>query len=186
MAKKALVLLAEGFEEVEAVTPVDYLRRAGITVNTVAVNGPAGAVKGSHGIPVIADTGIEHVKGGEWDALLLPGGMPGASNIAASAPAVALIREMMEAGKLICAICASPALILSPLGLLAGRRFTCFPGLEAQVTDGRWVEEPVVIDGTLITSRAAGTAAAWAAAIIGQLLGSAEGEKIARQVLLHG
>jgi 4-methyl-5(b-hydroxyethyl)-thiazole monophosphate biosynthesis len=186
MTKKALVLLAEGFEEVEAVTPLDYLRRAGITVNTAAVNGPAGAVKGSHGIPIIADTDIEHIKGGEWDALLLPGGMPGAPNIAASAQAGALIREMTQAEKLICAICASPALILAPLGLLAGRRFTCFPGLEAQVTDGHWVEEPVVIDGTLITSRAAGTAAAWAMAIIGQLLDGAASEKIARQVLLAG
>ena len=184
MEKKALVLLAEGFEEVEAVTPVDYLRRAGIKVNTAAIDGHAGPVKGSHGIPITADMGIERAADGDWDAILLPGGMPGASNIAASAPARALIREMMDAGKLVCAICASPALILSPLGILAGRRFTCFPGLEAQVTDGRWVEEPVVIDGTVITSRAAGTAAAWAIAIIGHLLGPAEGEKIARQVLL--
>jgi 4-methyl-5(b-hydroxyethyl)-thiazole monophosphate biosynthesis len=184
MAKKVLALLAEGFEEVEAVTPLDYLRRAGIDAAAVGVTGQGGAIKGSHGILVTPDFPLQGIDGADWDGILLPGGMPGASNIAASAPAGRLIKDMAAAGKLICAICASPAIILAPLGLLAGRRFTCFPGMEARVKDGVWSEDPVVTDGNVITSRGAGTAAVWAVAIIDALLGHGKGEKIARMVLL--
>jgi 4-methyl-5(b-hydroxyethyl)-thiazole monophosphate biosynthesis len=96
---------------------------------------------------------------------------------------------MAAAGKWLCAICAAPALVLAPLGLLSGRRFTCYPGMETKVLAGEWSEERVVVSGNptgggLITSRGAGTAGAFAVAIIGQLLSEAEGEKIAKAVLL--
>ena len=189
MEKTALVLLAEGFEEVEAVTPIDYLRRAGIAVTTVAV-GESRAVKGARGVEITAETTLKDLAGQgkagacPWDAVVVPGGIPGAPNIAASREAGALIAGMAEAGKLVCAICASPAVVLAPLGILAGRKFTCYPGMEEKVPDGRWLEEPVVMDGNVVTSRGAGTSGLFAVAIIGRLLGEAEGAKIAKAVLL--
>jgi 4-methyl-5(b-hydroxyethyl)-thiazole monophosphate biosynthesis len=182
MPKKVVVLLAEGFEEVEAVTPIDYLRRAGLDVRVAAI-GKGPAVTGSHGITVKADAVLGEAGAG-WDAALLPGGMPGAANLAASKETGALLKDMAAAGKWVCAICASPAVVLGPLGLLAGRRFTCYPGMERAVSGGVWTEDPVAVDGNFITSRGAGTAARWAVEIIGRLLSPADGEKVARSVLL--
>jgi 4-methyl-5(b-hydroxyethyl)-thiazole monophosphate biosynthesis len=187
--KRAIVFLAEGFEEVEAVTPIDYLRRAGLEV-TVASAGKGEMVTGSHGIPV--KTGAvfgDLVKQGRadpasWDAVVLPGGMPGASNLAASVEIGSFIREMAAAGKWVCAICASPAVVLAPLGLLEGRKFTCYPGMEKTVSGALWSGDRVVVDGNIITSRGAGTAGAFAAAIIGKLVSEEAAEKLAKSVLL--
>jgi 4-methyl-5(b-hydroxyethyl)-thiazole monophosphate biosynthesis len=195
MPKKVIVLLAEGFEEVEAVTPIDYLRRAGLEVTTAAI-GANRTVTGSHGIPLIADAVLADLaKAGKasaaaWDAVLIPGGLPGATNLAASKEAGALLKEMATApGKTVAAICASPAMVLAPLGILAGKRFTCYPGMEKQVSGAQWSADKVVIEagaagGYIITSRGAGTAAAFAIAVIGKLVSEAEGEKIAKSVLL--
>ncbi|GHT68153.1 DJ-1 family protein [Spirochaetia bacterium] len=194
MPKKVIILLAEGFEEVEAITPIDYLRRAGLEVTTAGI-GTNRTITGSHGIPVIADTTLADLaKAGKltasaWDAVLIPGGMPGAANLAACKETGARLKEMAAAGKTVAAICASPAVVLAPLGILAGKRFTCYPGMEKTVTGAHWSEDPVVIDtgdagGSIITSRGAGTAAAFAIAVIGKLLGEAEGKKIAASVLL--
>ncbi|MDR3172193.1 MAG: DJ-1/PfpI family protein [Treponema sp.] len=191
MSKKAIIFLAEGFEEVEAITPIDYLRRAGIEVSTVAVGSKGtNEVKGAHGIPVIADTslsalaGAGRLTGASWDAVLLPGGIPGAPNLAASGELGAFLKDMAGAGKLVTAICASPAVVLFPLGLLKGRRFTGYPGTEQEVSGAQWSEGTVVIDGNIITSRGAGTAAAWATAIIGKLLDEGTAQTIASAVLL--
>jgi len=191
MAKNAVVLLAEGFEEVEAVTPIDYLRRAGVTVTIAAVGGNL-SVKGARGITVNADALlcdiIKQGKTAAYDAVIIPGGMPGATNIAASKEAGALITEMAAKGaadgKLVCAICAAPAVVLAPLGILSGKKFTCYPGMEEKVQGGKWTDDSVAIDGNIITSRSAGTAGKFAVAIIGRLLDKAEGDKIARAVLL--
>jgi protein deglycase len=187
MAKTVIVLLAEGFEEVEAITPIDYLRRAGITVTIAAIGGSL-SVKGARGITVNADTTLKNLlqqqKSASYDAVIIPGGMPGATNIAASKEAGALITEMASTGKPVCAICASPAVVLAPLGILSGKKFTCYPGMEEKVQDGKWTDERVAIDGAIITSRSAGTAGVFAVAIIAQLLGQAEGDKIAQAVLL--
>lgn len=190
MAKKVLVFLAEGFEEVEAITPVDYLRRAGIEVVTLSL-GASREVNGSHGIAVKADLlfGDCALKAADWDAVFCPGGMPGAANIAARAEAGSFIREMAGEGKLIAAICAAPAVILAPLGLLAGKRYTCFPGMEKEVSSAlnraaQWTEDRVVRDGNILTGRAAGTAGEFAVAIIGALLSEKEGRAIAEKVLL--
>jgi 4-methyl-5(b-hydroxyethyl)-thiazole monophosphate biosynthesis len=195
MPKKVIILLAEGFEEVEAVTPIDYLRRAGLEVTTAAI-GVNRTVTGSHGIPLTADVVLADLaKAGKtsaavWDAVLIPGGLPGAANLAASKEAGALLKEMAAtAEKTVAAICASPAVVLAPLGILAGKRFTCYPGMEKQVSGAQWSEDKVVIEagaagGHIITSRGAGTAAAFAIAVIGKLVSEAEGEKVAWSVLL--
>ena len=204
MTKKAIILLAEGFEEVEAITPIDYLRRAGVEV-TMAAIGKNSIVKSARGIQVIADTCL--VKPGEegkipasageiflsgatsadfpgWDAVIVPGGLPGSDNLAASMEAREFLLKMDKAGKLICAICAAPARVLAPLGLLNGKKFTCYPGEEGKVSGADWKEDRVVMDGNIITSRGAGTAGEFACAIIDALLGAGEGKKIADKVLL--
>jgi 4-methyl-5(b-hydroxyethyl)-thiazole monophosphate biosynthesis len=199
MAKKAIVLLAEGFEEVEALTPVDYLRRAGIevTVTSTGAGGKNPAVKGSHGIEVNADAALDSLlregklSPSEWDGVIVPGGLPGADNLAASKEAGAFISEMAGAGKWVCAICAAPARVLSPLGLLGGRKFTCFPGDEEKVlvpgsssAGAEWKKDRVVVDGNFITSRGAGTAGEFACAIIGKLVNEGAAKKLAERVLL--
>ena len=188
MTKKAIVLLANGFEEVEAVTPIDYLRRAGVEVTTVAITDSL-SVKGRWGgLKVTADTTLSEIAKqgtGGWDAVILPGGMPGAENLAAPKETGALLKSMADAGKLICAICASPAVVLSPLGLLKDKKFTCFPGMEEKVKEGEWSDKRVVVDGNVITSRSAGTAGEFAIAIIEKLIDEVAADKIADAVLLQ-
>ena len=192
MQKKALVLLADGFEEVEALTPVDYLRRAGIGTITASL-GVNRTVRGARNIQVIADTTLEEwlqsEKADDWDAVSIPGGMPGSANLAASDETSSLLEDMAAANKWICSLCAAPALVLAPLGLLSNRKYTCYPGMEEKVSGGTWTEGRVVIDegpngGGLITSRAAGCAGSFAVAIISKLLGEADSVKVAQSVLL--
>lgn len=179
--KKALVLLADGFEEVEGITQIDFLRRAGIEVVTAGVTGTE--VKGGHGIGVEADILLEKVNG-DFDAVVIPGGKGGADNIAASREAVALIKEYFGAGKLVAAICASPGVVLGPNGILEGKRATCYPGFEDRFPDSaEHVEDRVVVDGTLITSKGPGTAARFAVEIIRYLLDDETAQKIAETTL---
>jgi len=184
---KALVLLAEGFEDVEAVTPIDYLRRAGIEVTTVSISENLTVTSKWGGIKMFAGTTLTELTKqgtGGYDAVILPGGMPGTTNLAASKETGSLVKKMAAAGKTICAICAAPALVLAPLGLLAGKNFTCYPGMEEKVNDGKWSDSRVVLDGNVITSRGAGTAGEFSAAIIEKLLDKAAAKKIADAVLL--
>jgi len=213
MNKKAIVLMADGFEDVEAVTPIDYLRRAGVNVTTASISDNLTVTSRWGGIKLISDitlTDLLKQNRCDWDAVIVPGGMPGASNLAASNETSELLKKMAAAGKLICAICASPVVVLAPLGLISGKRFTCYPGLEMKAADSKssdnlrsnepqsddkqpvelwsddlWSDENVVVDGNIITSRAAGTAGKFAIVIIEQLLGRAAGKKIADSVLLE-
>jgi len=182
--KRAIVLLADGFEDVEAVTPIDYLSRAGIEVTTVSVSPNMTVTSRWGGIKMAASTKIADLKDQNWDAVIIPGGLPGAPNIAASKEANTLIKAMAAAKKLVCAICAAPLVVLNPLGLLAGKRYTCHPGLEEKSTDGIWSNERVVVDGNLITSRGAGTAGEFSIMIIEKLLDERIAKKIAEMVLL--
>jgi 4-methyl-5(b-hydroxyethyl)-thiazole monophosphate biosynthesis len=182
MAKKVIVLLANGFEDVEAVTPIDYLRRAGAEVTVAGVGGTT--VNSSRGLVVQADVVVAALGAEPWDAVVVPGGMPGAANIAADPACVDLIRRQASSDRLLAAICAAPAVVLAPLGLLSGRRFTCYPGHEKDVSGARWSDERVVVDGNIVTSRGAGTAGEWAVEIIAKLFGAEPSQKIAKAVLL--
>jgi len=173
--KKVAVLLAEGFEEVEAVTPIDFLRRAGIEVIIAGIGGTV--LKGAHDVPITADMPVESLPG-ELDGAVVPGGLPGASNIAASREATDILRDLYERGALVAAICAAPAFVFGPLGFLQGRTATCYPGCENDLTGAVFSTERVVRDGNVITSRGPGTAAEFALEIIRYL----EGEKTAAGV----
>ena len=174
---KVAVILADGMEEVEAVTPIDFLRRVGIEVITLGLSGKT--VTGAHGIPVVADRVL---KGFDWevDGLVIPGGMPGAANIAADKVVKEIIREFDSKKKLVAAICAAPALVLGGAGILEGRKFTCFPGMESGAgKGGTYTAARVELDRHIITGSGPGSAAEFSAAIIAYL----KDEKTARTLM---
>jgi 4-methyl-5(b-hydroxyethyl)-thiazole monophosphate biosynthesis len=178
---RVVIFLAEGFEEIEALTPADFLRRAGIEVVLAGVGTlqPAGA----RGVRVAADTAVEKLKG-NIDGVILPGGMPGSANLASSAAVAGLTKRVMSAGGMVASICAAPALALGSFGLLTGRKFTCYPGMEKEAPGGTFSADRVVVDGNLITSRGPGTAAEFSIAIIRYLAGNDAADKVAKAVLL--
>ena len=181
--KTTCVILANGCEEVEALTPIDYLRRAGIEV-TVAGLGSREVI-GGHGIAIAADTVLDDIDGEDFDCIVVPGGGGGSKAIAADPTAIALLKKQASKGRLIAAICAAPALVLGQAcGLLAGRRFTCYPGMETLVPEGQFEDSRVVDDGDLITSKAAGCAGEFAVAIVRALAGGIKASELASSVLL--
>ena len=174
---RVLVPLAEGFEEIEAVTLVDVLRRAGVEV-VVAGLGGAGAVRGSHGIAVQADAPLDaalrEAETHPFDMVVLPGGEPGTTNLAADARLSALVQRFVRENRPIGAICAAPRLLAAE-GLLRGRAATSHPSVEAELRRGgaRYDTGRVVRDGQLVTSRGPGTALEFALALL-EMLGAAE------------
>jgi 4-methyl-5(b-hydroxyethyl)-thiazole monophosphate biosynthesis len=167
MGSKAVVLLAEGFEEIEALTIIDILRRGGVAVITAGVGG--GEIIGAHGVTVRADRLLEAAPR-DADAVVLPGGMPGSEHLAAPAVGV-LVRAYATAGKIVAAICAAPAVALAPTGVLEGKRVTCYPGFEGSFpASARPSEDAVVEDGQLITSRGPGTAHRFALRLVERLV----------------
>ncbi|WP_028973754.1 DJ-1 family glyoxalase III [Spirochaeta cellobiosiphila] len=164
--KTVAVLLAPGFEEVEAITPIDFLRRAGIRVIIVGVE--ASHIVGSRGVSLHADVLLDELPDGV-DGLVLPGGMPGATNLSLNDKVLDIIEKYWKENKLVAAICAAPAVVLNKVGLLEGRQFTCYPGFEEGL-EGDFSQDSVVVDNNLITSRGPGTAAAFSEKIIEYLL----------------
>ena len=179
---RVAVFLADGFEEVEAVTPIDYLRRAGIEVlvTCVGMHQPVGA----RGITVKPDILISELEG-TLDGVILPGGMPGSVHLSESAEVRRICSSVMGNGGLVASICAAPAVALGSFGLLKGRKFTCYPGMENDVSDAEYSDENVVVDGNLITSRGPGTAGEFALALIRYLEGDQAAEKIGKGTLLY-
>ena len=168
MVKTAIVVLAEGFEEIEAVAPVDILRRAGVRVTVVGASSKN--VKSSRGLWVQTDRLLAEEKGLP-DAVILPGGLPGATNLAKAAGLAAFLKKMNEAGKLIAAICATPAVVLAPLGILDGKKATCYPGCECDFSlKTVHSKERVVKDGNLLTSQGPGTALEFSLEIVRELV----------------
>jgi len=169
------VLLADGFEEIEAVAIIDVLRRAELAVTIVGTS--AKSVTGSHGIRIEADTTLEQRAETTWDAVVLPGGLPGATNLRDDERVQALLRRQHAAARPLAAICAAP-IALGAAGVLDGRRATCYPGFEDGLHGARASDERVVVDGHIITSRGPGTAIEFALALVARL----KDERTARQL----
>jgi protein deglycase len=167
--KRVLVPLAEGFEELEAVTIIDILRRAGIEV-VVAALGPS-PVTGSHGIRLAADTPLAALAEQDFDMVALPGGMPGADHLKKDPRVAGIVRRLHAKGRPVAAICAAP-MVLAAAGLLDGRRATSFPGFLADAGKTTVVEDAVVVDRGVITSRGPGTAIEFALTLVEQLAGA--------------
>ena len=140
---KVALLLANGFEEIEALTPLDMLRRAGVTTDTIGIG--CETVTGSHGIKVIADTTDALASPDDYDAVILPGGMPGATNLDASAFTDKILASVNKKGGLIAAICAAP-LVLGRRGMLVGKNATCYPGFENELAGASCSPTAVVCD----------------------------------------
>ncbi len=170
------VLLADGFEEIEALAFVDILRRAGIETQTVSVqNGKT--VTGAHGIMILPDLPLKKIDPEKMDAIVLPGGMPGAQHLKDSQEVAALLHSAHQQQKLIGAICAAP-MVLGGLGLLNGRQAVCFPGYESALAGATICNDPVVEDGNIITSKGPGTTAAFASAFVRRFCDVATAEAI--------
>ena len=179
----AYVFLAEGFEEVEALTPVDILRRGGVTVKTVGIGGKT--ITGAHGIPVGCDIAEEDVIPDEIDMMVLPGGMPGTTHlgeILACDTAMNFIRLAYEDGKYIAAICAAPS-VLGENGLLHGRKYTCYPGFENdEKYHGTYTAAPLQQDGKIITANGAGNALTFALYLLAALQGEEKALEVGRSI----
>jgi len=184
--KKVYVFFAEGFEETEAIFPVDIMRRAGLDVILVSC-GEDLVVKGAHGILITCDVLIDEVKSAPLpDAVVLPGGMPGAVNLAQHEDVRALVLAMNDAKKVIAAICASPAVVFAAFCVLKGKNWTCYPGMEEETSaeDRKgWKADRVVVDGNLVTSRGPGTAGDFGFALVDVLLGSGASAQLKKGML---
>lgn len=168
------VLLADGFEEIEALTPIDILRRCGEDVKTAGVLGKVAS--GSHNIKVEADILINDINKNDMTALIVPGG-PGYTNIENSTEATELIKYAAENGILLCAVCAAPS-ILGKLGILEGKKATCFPGYEKDLKGAVLSSEKAVFDGNIITGKGAGAAAEFGFLIAEKTAGVKKAEEI--------
>lgn len=174
------ILLGTGFEEIEALTPCDLLRRAGVEVALAGIGSTE--IRGSHGIYVRADLPLEQVRMEDMEMLVLPGGLGGVRSILASEEALKITKAAWEAGKFVCAICAAPT-ILAKLGIIGSAPATCYPGMENQMGQAEMVDASYVCHDRLITGRAAGSAMDFALALIGALKGENEAQRIAKQVV---
>jgi len=180
MAKIA-IFLATGFEEIEALTVVDLLRRVHVDIDMVSITGEKKAI-GSHGIVVETDKIINQLNFSEYDMLVLPGGMPGTLNLESCEVLMAQVEAFYSQGKNIAAICAAPS-ILGHKGMLAGKKACCYPGFEKDLTGANVSEEPVCVDGTIITARGMGCAIAFGLKIVEILLGEEASRKLAEGII---
>lgn len=177
------VLLGTGFEEVEAIAPVDLMRRAGIEVQTVGITGKT--VAGSHKIPVEADILPENMDLESMDMIVLPGGLGGVASARASQAALDALRWGWEHGRFVAAICAGPT-VLADLGIPDGKKATCFPGCEGQMGKADMVPGAAALrDGKLITGTSAGCAIPFALELIKALKGSEAADKVAKQIVIR-
>ncbi len=183
MPNTACILLAAGFEEVEAVTPIDFLRRAGIQVTVVGLG--LKTIEGAHGIRIETDIELAALGESTFSAVILPGGMPGSKNLAQSNGVRKLIKQHVGRDGIIAAICAAPALVLGEAcGILDNRKYTCYPGMESHVAKGIYTGADVQRDGQIITARGPGMAGAFAIAIIEALAGVEKAKEVAGGTLI--
>ena len=176
------MLLGTGFEETEAVAPLDLLRRAGVEVATVGVTGKT--VQGSHGIRVEADILPDEMNLTDMEMIILPGGLGGVASARASKEAMAALDYAWKNGRYVAAICAGPT-VLADLGITDGKNATCFPGCESQMGNANMVTAAAVADGKLITGTSAGCAIPFGLALIAALKGQEAAEKIRQQIVIR-
>lgn len=180
--KKVYVFLAEGFEEMEAVTPVDLLRRANVDAKFVSITGDK-AVTGAHGITYMADLLFEEIDD-DADMLVLPGGMPGTTNLMAHEGLAELLVKQYDAHKWVAAICAAP-MVLGALGIVMGRWATIYPGMEEYLVGADISKEEVCVSGNVITSKAPGTAVPFALKLIEVLVSESYAEHIKKEIVFQ-
>ena len=183
---RVCVLLAQGFEEIEAIGVVDVLRRAEIDVKTLAVrgSGPGGLdVTGSHAVQVRADATLAAGAKETWDMVVLPGGLPGSTNLRDDPDVQALLKKQNQAGRKLAAICAAP-IALGALGLLEGKRATSYPGREKELLGATCVTDRVVRDGNIVTSRGPGTSLEFALELVSELRSKEAAEKLRSGMLV--
>ncbi len=180
---RVAVLLAEGFEEVEAITIIDVLRRAAVDVTLAAAAGSGRTVTGAHRVAVTADAPLADVRASELAMVVLPGGMPGSTNLAGNPAVLELVRAVHAGGGFAAAICAAP-IVLQAAGLLQGRRVTCYPGFESQLPGAHCTGSPVQKDGRIITSRGPGTALRFALELVRCLGRTAQAEQLRQGMLV--
>ncbi len=176
------MLLGTGFEETEAIAPLDLLRRAGIEAATVGIGGKI--IKGSHGIGVEADLTLEEMALSNLDMIVLPGGLGGVASIKASKDALKAVRWAWENDKYVAAICAGPT-ILAQLGITDGKKATCYPGCEAQMSSAIMVSAAAVTDGKVITGTSAGCAVPFGLALIAALKGQEAADAVEKQIVIR-
>lgn len=179
--KDLLIFLADGFEEIEAFTIADYLRRADIEVDLVSIYQRKN-IKSAHNIEIIADYTLDEIKVDEYRALYIPGGLPGATNLASSNKILELVKMYEEEDKLVAAICAGP-IVLDKAELLQEGKFTCYPGFEKNLTIQERVDEAVVIDGNIVTSMGPSFAQILAFKLIELLKDKKSAEKVKLETL---
>lgn len=180
---RVLVPMAEGVEEMEAVIVIDALRRAKWEVVAVALK--KGVVTASRNVKIVPDTSWGEVDPSSFDIIVVPGGSRGVENLRADARVLEAIRQHHQAGKLVAAVCAGP-LVLQEAGILSGRTVTSHPGEAARITEARRIDQPVVVDGDIITSQGAGTCFEFALAIIARVEGPRKAKEVAESMVVRG
>lgn len=178
---KLAIFFAEGYEEIEALTVVDICRRCGLEIDMVSVT-EENTVKSSHNVTVQTDKTFSQADFGEYDMLILPGGMPGTGNLEKHTGLMAQVDAFYESGKYIAAICAAPS-IFGHKGILRGRRACCFPGFEGHLEGAAVTAGPVEISDNVVTSRGMGTAVDFALAIAGIFCGQDKAEEMAKTIV---
>ncbi|RMF22117.1 MAG: DJ-1/PfpI family protein [Cyanobacteria bacterium J083] len=184
MSKSVLVPIADGSEDIEAVTLIDVLRRAQAQLIVASVKEDDLAVTAARGTRIIADTLINKCAAQNFDLIALPGGLPGADIMSECEILIAMLKQQKARGGNYAAICASPARVLEVHGLLAGKRATCYPSMAGELVEGKYVAAPVVVDANCITSQGPGTAMLFALQLVEILFGKNLRQTIAKQLLV--
>ncbi|AEL18788.1 DJ-1 family glyoxalase III [Borreliella bissettiae] len=177
------IILANGFEDIEAIVPIDILRRGNVNIQVISSNDD-NVVISSKGVSFLADDVISNCKENCFDLIILPGGMLGATNLFNSKELDLILKDMNARGKYIAAICASPVVVLAAKGLLGLNKFTCYPGLEKNVLDGKFVDKNIVISNHFITSKGVGTSFEFAFTLLEIVKGKQVMESVKKATLL--
>ncbi len=181
MQKKALVPIADGTEELEAITIIDTLRRGGIDVTVASVS--TLQVTASRGVKIVADRLIQDCVNEKYDAIILPGGMPGAEHLRDSKDLLKLLREQFDSQGILAAICASPAIILAHHGFLADKKATCYPSMQENLPIKKEAHKAVVVDGNIMTSQGPGTALEFSLKLVEIMAGPEKKEAVRKGML---